>query len=85
MKSYLEFLIKNRFFQEVFKIFRYFIGIRIDPDLALFLANVFLMFAESKGFKYFKNAYYGVAKYFGNIFWLIDDVIAINDEKKNKI
>ena len=43
------------------------------------------MFAESKGFKYFKNAYYGVAKYFGNIFWLIDDVIAINDEKKNKI
>ena len=79
IKSCLEFLINNSFFQVGFKIFGQVIGFRLGSDPAPFFANLFLFFYESRWLKSIKNSNYGVARKFGNIFRFIDDLIAIND------
>ena len=79
IKSCLEFLINNSFFQVGSKIFRQVIGIPMGSDSASFFANLFLFFYESRWLKSIKNTNYGVARKFGNIFRFIDDLIAIND------
>ena len=79
IKSCLEFLINNSFFQVSSKIFRQVVGIPKVSDPALFFANLFLFFYESIWLKSIKNANYGVGRKFGNVFRFIDDLIAIND------
>ena len=79
IKSCLEFLINNSFFQVSSKIFRQVVGIPKVSDPALFFANLFLFFYESIWLKSIKNADYGVGRKFGNVFRFIDDLIAIND------
>ena len=79
IKSCLEFLINNSFFQVGSKIFRQVIGIPMGSDSASFFANLFLFFYESRWLKSIKNTNYGVARKFGNIFRFIDDLVAIND------
>ena len=79
VKSGLEFLINNNFFQVGSKIFRQVIGISMESDPALFFANPFLFFYKSRWLKSIENSNYGVARTFGNIFWFTDDLIAIND------
>ena len=51
----------------------------MESDPALFFANPFLFFYESRWLKSIENSNYGVARTFGNIFWFTDDLIAIND------
>ena len=48
-------------------------------DSGPFFANIFLFFYASRWLKSVKNSNYGVAKTFGNVFRLTDDLIAIND------
>ena len=79
IKSCLEFLINKSFFQVGSKIFRQVIGIPMGSDPTLFFANLFLFFYESRWLKSIKNTNYGVARKFGNIFRIIDDLIAINN------
>ena len=79
IKSCLEFLINNSFFQVGFKIFRQVIGFPLGSNPAPFFANLFLFFYESRWLKSIKNSNYGVARKFGNIFRFIDDLIAINN------
>ena len=50
---------------------------RSDP--ALFFANMFLFFYESKWLKCIKNTNDGIARKFGNIFRFIDYLMAIID------
>ena len=79
IKSCLEFLINNSFFQVSSKIFRQVVGIPKVSDPALFFANLFLFFYESIWLKSIKNPNYEVGRKFGNVFRFIDDLIAIND------
>ena len=55
IKSCLEFLINNSFFQVGSKIFRQVIGIPIGSDPAPFVANLLLFFYESRWLKDIKN------------------------------
>ena len=64
LKSCLEFLINNSFFQVGSKIFRRVIGISMGSDPAPFFANL-LFFYESRWLKSTKNTSYGVASKFG--------------------
>ena len=78
VKSCLEFLINNSFFQVGSKIFCQVIGITMGSDTRPFFANLFFIF-KSRWLKSIKNTNYGVARKFGNIFRFIDDLIEIND------
>ena len=55
IKSCLEFLINNSFFQVGSKIFRQVIGIPMGSDPAPFFANLFLFFCESRWLKSIKK------------------------------
>ena len=55
IKSCLEFLINNSFFQVGPKIFCQVIGIKMGSDPAPFFANLFLLFYESRRLKSIKN------------------------------
>ena len=79
IKSCLEFLINNSFFQVRSKIFRQVIGIPMGSDPSPFLANLFLFFYESRWLKFITNTNYGVARKCGSIFRFIDRLIGIND------
>ena len=79
IKSCLEFLINNSFFQIGSKIFRKVLRISMGSDPAPFFVNLFFFFYESRWLKSIKNTNYGVARKFGNIFRFIDDLIAVND------
>ena len=68
--------------QVAFKIFRQVIGIPMGSDPAPVFANLFLFFYESKWLKSIKNTNYVVARKFGNIFRLIDDLITINHKNE---
>ena len=68
IKSCLEFLINNSFFQVGSKIFHQVKGIPVVSDPAPFSANLFLFFYESRWLKSIKNTNYGVVRKFGNIF-----------------
>ena len=74
--------INNSFFQVGSEIFRQVIGIPMGSDPAPFFANLFLFFYETRWLKSIKNTNYEVARKFGNVFRLIDDLIAINDGNK---
>ena len=65
IKSCLEFLINNSFFQVSSKIFRQVVGIPMVSDPAPFFANLFLFLYESRWLKLIKNTNYGVERKFG--------------------
>ena len=79
IKSCLEFLITNSFFQVGSKIFCQVIGVRMGSNPVLFFPNLFLFFYEWRWLKSIKNTNYEVVRKFGNIFRFIDNLIAIND------
>ena len=79
IKSSLQFLLNNCYFQVGSNIFRQIIGIPMGSDPAPFFANLFLFHYESMWLKSIKNHQYGKARKFGNVFRFIDDLIAIND------
>ena len=79
IKSCLEFLINNNFFQVDSKIFRQVIGIPMGSVSTPFFANLFLFFYESRWLKSIKYTSYRVLRKCGNIFRSIDDSIAINN------
>ena len=78
IKSCLEFLINNSFFQVGCKIFFQVIGIPMGSNPAPCFANFLLFFYKFRWLKSSKNTNYGVAIKFGNIFRFIDNLIAIN-------
>ena len=57
VKSCLEFLINNTFFQVGSKIFCQVIGISMESDPAIFFANPFLFFYEPRSLKSIENSY----------------------------
>ena len=65
IKSCLEFLINNSFFQVSSKIFRQVVGIPMVSDPAPFFANLFLFLYESRWLKLIKNTNYGIERKFG--------------------
>ena len=71
IKSCLEFLINNSFFQVGSKIFRQVVGIPMGLDPTPFFANLFLLFYESRWLKSIKNSNYGVARKCRNILCLL--------------
>ena len=79
IKSCLEFLINNNFFQVGSKIFRQVIGIPMGSVSTPFFANLFLFFYESRWLKSIKCINYRVLRKCGIIFRSIDDSIAINN------
>ena len=79
IKSSLQYLLNNCYFQVGTNIFRQVIGIPMGSDPAPFFANLFLFYYESMWLKSIKNQQYGKARKFGNVFRFIDDLIAIND------
>ena len=79
IKSALQYLLNNCYFQVGSSIFRQIIGIPMGSDPAPFFANLFLFHYESMWLKSIKNGQYGKARKFGNVFRFIDDLIAIND------
>ena len=79
IKSSLQYLLDNCYFQVGSSIFRQIIGIPMGSDPAPFFANLFLFHYESMWLKSIKNREYGKARIFGNVFRFIDDLIAIND------
>ena len=79
IKSCLEFLINNSFFQVGSKFFCQTIDIPMGSDPVLFFSNLFYSFVNLDGKKFIKNTYYGFARTFGNIFRFIDDLIAIRE------
>ena len=85
IKSCLEFLINNSFFQVGSKIFRQVIGIPMGSVSTPFFANLFLFFYESRWLKSIKYTNYRVLRKCGNIFRSIDDSIAIIMETNLKM
>ena len=79
IKSVLEYVIDNAFFQVGSKIFRQVIGIPMGSDPAPFIANLFLYVYENRFMTNLKKTDLSRAKNLRHVFRFIDDLIALND------
>ena len=79
IKTHLEFIIDNAYFQVGDKIFKQIIGIPMGSDPAPFIANLFLYVYENRYMNGLKKSDLSRARNLRHIFRFIDDLIAIND------
>ena len=79
IKSLLEYVIENAFFQVGNKVFRQIIGIPMGSDPAPFIANLFLYTYENRFMFNLKKDDKARAKNLRHVFRFIDDLIALND------
>ena len=79
IKSLLEYVIDNAFFQVGNKVFRQIIGIPMGSDPAPFIANLFLYTYENRFMFNLKKDDMSRAKNLRHVFRFIDDLIALND------
>ena len=79
IKSVLEYVIDNAFFQVGDKVFRQIIGIPMGSDPAPFIANLFLYIYENRFMTNLKKYDLARAKNLRHVFRFIDDLISLND------
>ena len=79
IKSVLEYVIDNAFFQVGCNIFRQVIGIPMGSDPATFIANLFLYIYENRFMTNLKKTNLPQAKNLRHVFRFIDDLIALNN------
>ena len=79
IKTLLEFIIDNAYFQVGDKIFKQIIGIPMGSDPAPFIANIFLYVYENRYMNGLKKSDLSRARNLRHVFRFIDDLIAIND------
>ena len=79
IKTLLEFIIDNAYFQVGDKIFKQIIGIPMGSDPAPFIANLFLYVYENRYMNGLKKSDLSRARNLRHVFRFIDDLIAIND------
>ena len=79
IKSLLEYVIDNAFFQVGNKVFRQIIGIPMGSDPAPFIANLFLYIYENRFMTNLKKDDLARAKNLRHVFRFIDDLISLND------
>ena len=82
IKSVLEYVIDNAFFQVGDKVFRQIIGIPMGSDPAPFIANLFLYVYENRFMTNLKKNDLARAKNLRHVFRFIDDLIALNDNEE---
>ena len=79
IKSVLNYVIDNAFFQVGNKVFRQIIGIPMGSDPAPFIANLFLYIYENRFMTNLKKDDLARAKNLRHVFRFIDDLISLND------
>ena len=82
IKSVLEYVIDNAFFQVGDKVFRQIIGIPMGSDPAPFIANLFLYVYENRFMTNLKKNDLARAKNLRHVFRFIDDLLALNDNEE---
>ena len=82
IKSVLEYVIYNAYFQIGDKVFRQIIGIPMGSDPAPFIANLFLYVYENRFMTNLKKNDLARAKNLRHVFRFIDDLIALNDNEE---
>ena len=80
IKTILEFVIDNAYFDVGGKIFKQEIGIPMGSDPAPFIANLFLYFYENNFMEKLKKSDLPRARNLRHVFRFIDDLIALNDK-----
>ena len=80
----VKYLLQNCYFKLAYSILRQNIGIPVSSDPAPFIVNLFLQCYESSWIRQFRKSEIRWVWRFPNVFRLIDDLTAINDEEEFK-